>query len=160
MTALSEYLQSRVQKAIFHGETLTLPSNISIGLTSNPATDSQNGTTIPEIPHTITRSGVNEAGVSGLYQYPTGYSRLNISTPANRTQRWQYAGSGVMRNVNQVVFGTCIEDWGSVSGIVILDSSIHGSGNLLFHGTLEKPRVVLQGDAPKFDAHVLQICLD
>lgn len=152
MTALSEYLQSRVQKAIFHGQALTLPTNISIGLTSSPATDSQTGATIPEIASTVTISGV---------QVSTGYARINVCTPvANGNQSWLYQTSGTMSNINQLVFPTCREDWGPVSGIVVLDSSMYGSGNLLFHGTLDKPRVVLEGDAPKFDAGVLQVCLD
>jgi hypothetical protein len=160
MSALSEYLQSRVQKAIFHGEPLTIPTNISIGLTSAPAQDNQDGATIPEIPETVTRSGVKE-GVSGEYEYPTGYSRVSIGRPSvNGSGKWEYVAGGQIKNINQIVFNTCLEDWGSVSGIVVLDSSAHGSGNLLFHGTLEKPRVVLQGDAPKYDANVLQIYLD
>ncbi len=159
MTALSEYLQSRVQKAFFHGETFALPSNISIALTSDPAQDHQTGATIPEIPLTISRSGVQD-GVSGVYSYSTGYSRINVCTPQiNGNQNWSYVGSGIMQNIKQIVFGVCREDWGLVSGIAILDSPTHGSGNLLFHGTLEKPRDVLVGDSPKFDATVLQICL-
>jgi len=151
MTALSEYLQSRVQKAFFHGETLTLPSNISIALTSDPAEDHQDGSSIPEIPQSVTVSGTD---------YDTGYKRINVCTPQiNGSDNWSYVGSGNMQNIKQLVFDVCKENWGAVSGIAILDSPTYGSGNLLFHGTLEYPRTVLKGDAPKFDATVLQICL-
>jgi len=159
MTALSEYLQSRVQKAFFHGQTLELPSNISIALTTDLAEDSQDGSSIPEVPESISRSGVID-GVSGVYDYETGYSRLDICIPQiNGTDHWAYTEGGNISNVKQLVFDTCREAWGTVSGIAVLDSDVHGSGNLLFHGELEEPRRVLKGDAPKFDATVLEICL-
>ena len=160
MTALSEYLQSRVQKAFFHGETLELPSNISIALTTDLAEDNQDGSSIPEVPESISRSGIVD-NVSGVYEYETGYARLNICIPQiNGEDHWGYTEGGSMSNIKQLVFDTCREAWGNVSGIAILDSPTHGSGNLLFHGELEEPRRVLRGDAPKFDATVLEICLN
>ena len=158
---LSEYLQSRFQKAIFHGESLELPSNISIALTSDLPEDSDDGETMPEIPETIMRSGVNETGQSGLYEYNTGYARVSVATPAiDGSQNWKYVGSGTIENVRQVVFDTCREHWGVVSGVAIMDTSNYGEGNILYYGQLEYPRHAREGDAIKFDANELDICLE
>jgi hypothetical protein len=51
------------------------------------------------------------------------------------------AGSGT--NLVEFNFGVATGDWGSVSGVVILDES----SNLLFHGTLQNPKNVKEGDS-------------
>ena len=159
MNALSEYLRSRISKAIFHGETLELPTNISIALTTDVAEADQDGSTIPEVPTSISRSGVNEVGESGVYDYETGYSRVNVAIPQhNGTNKWSYQdGEGVIHNLHNLVFSTCLESWGMVSGVAILDNENVNTGNLLFYGELEFPRNVLEGDAVKFDAEKFEV---
>jgi hypothetical protein len=69
MAALSDYLESGVLNHIFRGSDFPKPSSIAIALTSDVATDSQNGSTIPELP--TTNSSIS-----------TGYARVDLGDPA------------------------------------------------------------------------------
>jgi hypothetical protein len=71
----------------------------------------------------------------------------------------QYDGNGFIKNTAQIVFNTALTDWGWVSGIAILDSSIRGSGNLLMYSKLENPRYIYTGDNIKLDTNSLEISL-
>lgn len=153
MAALSDYLESGVLNSIFRGVTFTPPSKIAIALTLSVPTQSQNGFTINEIAST---------GVSGVN---TGYARALVSTNSNNSQKWNYKPenhtneSGVIQNSANIVFNTALLDWGTVSGIAILDSDIRGSGNLLFYSALEQPRIVYEGDNVKFNTNELRIMI-
>ena len=71
----------------------------------------------------------------------------------------KYEGNGFIKNSSQIVFDTALTDWGWVSGIAILDSSVRGSGNLLMYAQLENPRYIYTGDNIKFDVNSLEISL-
>ncbi len=71
----------------------------------------------------------------------------------------KYEGNGFIKNSSQIVFNTALTDWGWVSGVAILDSSVRGSGNLLMYSKLENPRYVYTGDNIKFDVNSLEISL-
>jgi|TARA_B100000519_G_scaffold196984_2_gene204134 hypothetical protein len=149
MAALSDYLESGLLNFVFRGQSFSAPSNISIALTSGAPQDSHTGSTIPEL-----ASGVDPGN-------STGYSRVNIGAPSETT--WSYstddynAGSGTVRNSGQIVFNTALVDWGWVSGVAIVDSSLYGSGNVLMHATLDNPRIIYAGDNVKFDYQKLEI---
>ena len=150
MAAFSEYLASGILNYYFRGsgDAITIPPNISIALTSGVCTGYEDGSTIPEI-----ASGINGSG--------TGYARKDINDPpSEQTGYWVYEGSGVMSNVSNIVFNSALLDWGTVSGIAIVDSSTYGQGNLLFHGAVSKPRDVYTGDNVKFDPNTLEISLE
>jgi len=70
-----------------------------------------------------------------------------------------YEGNGFIKNTNQFIFETALEDWGWISGVAIVDSSEHGSGNVLMHSQLANPRYVYVGDNIKFDINSLEISL-
>ena len=70
-----------------------------------------------------------------------------------------YEGNGFIKNASDIVFNTALTDWGWVSGVAILDSSDHGSGNLLMYAQLQNPRNVYIGDSIKFNANSLEISL-
>ena len=148
MAALSDYLESGLLNFLFRGQSLSAPSNISIALTSGVPLDAHTGNTIPEC-----ASGI--AGISN------GYARVDLGAPSSTT--WSYTaadhavGSGVVRNSGQIVFNSALLDWGWVSGIAIVDSSIYGSGNVIMHATLDNPRVIYAGDNVKFDYQTLEI---
>jgi hypothetical protein len=151
MTALSDYMESGLLHHVFRGGSFPKPDNIAIALCSGVPVDSDTGVTIPELP-----TGINGSG--------TGYSRYDLGDPASAGNSfWSYltadhnAGSGLIKNTNTFLFGTALVDWGWVSGLAIVDSGEYGSGNLLMYAELGNPRVVYQGDAPKFDASQLQI---
>jgi hypothetical protein len=74
MAALSDYLESGLLSHIFRNTALTRPSTIAIALTSGVPIDSNNGSTIPELP-----SGV----LNGGNFVSTNYSRINLGSPAS-----------------------------------------------------------------------------
>jgi hypothetical protein len=71
----------------------------------------------------------------------------------------KYEGNGFIKNALQLVFDTAFTDWGWVSGIAIVDTATHGSGNMLMYAKLENPRYVYTGDNIKFDTNSLEISL-
>ena len=151
MAALSDYAESGLLNHIFRGSTFSKPSHIAIALTSGVISDSDTGSTIPEIP-----SGINGSG--------TGYGRVSLGDPSSSgNSLWSQAaaniavGSGVISNSGTIVFQTALIDWGWVSGIAIVDDFHHGSGNLLMHATLENPRIIYMGDGVSFDIDTLQV---
>lgn len=154
MAALSDYLESGLLHHVFLGQSYSLPTNISIGLTSSSSGvdinyDSYVGSTIPEIP-----SGINGSG--------TGYQRVSLGNPASPPGEGAWfqfvaGGSGLVKNKRQIVFETALLDWGWVSGVIITDTSNHASGNVLMHSPLSNPRIIYMGDSVKFDAETLQI---
>lgn len=151
MTALSDYMESGLLHHVFRGISFPKPSNVSIALCSGVPADSDNGSSIPELPLEINGSG-------------TGYSRYSIGDPAvSGNAFWNYAsddhaaGSGLIKNSSTLLLGTALLDWGWVSGIALVDSPDHGSGNLLMYAELGQPRIIYQGDSPKFDSATLQI---
>jgi len=70
-----------------------------------------------------------------------------------------YEGNGFIKNTTQLVFDTALTDWGWVSGVAILDSPDHQSGNLLLYAELNNPRYVFAGDSIKFDTNSLEISI-
>jgi len=151
MTALSDYMESGLLHHVFRGQPFPKPANVSIALCSGVPVDSDTGSTIPELP-------------TGIDGNDTGYSRYNVGDPSQTGDAfWSYdiddhiAGSGVIKNASTIVLGTALLDWGWVSGIAIVDSASHQSGQVLMYAELGKPRIIYQGDAPKFDITTLQI---
>lgn len=71
-----------------------------------------------------------------------------------------YTGNGFIKNASQIVFNPATTDWGWVSGVAILDSPDHQSGNLLMYAELNNPRYVYTGDTIKFDVNALEINLN
>lgn len=70
-----------------------------------------------------------------------------------------YEGNGFIKNSVQLIFNTALEDWGWISGIAIVDTANHASGNVLMHSQLSNPRYVYTGDNIKFDLNSLEISL-
>ncbi len=151
MTAFSDYAESGLLQHLFRGQDFPKPENIAIALCSGVPQDSDTGMTIPELP-----TGINGSG--------TGYSRYDLGDPSSLGDAaWSYdgadhtAGSGLIKNASTFVIGTALIDWGWVSGIAIVDSGEYGAGNVIMYAEMGKPRLIYQGDAPKFDSSTLQI---
>lgn len=151
MAALSDYLESGLLHHVFRGASFPKPSAIAIALTTGVTLDSHTGSTIPEVPLTINGSG-------------TGYSRLNLGNPSvSGNTFWAYnlldhnAGSGLIKNNSVLSFNPALCDWGGLSGIAIVDTATHASGNLLMHATLSNPRQIYMGDSIQFDVNNFQI---
>ena len=73
MAALSDYLESGLLNHIFRTASFPKPATIAIALTSGVPTDSQSGSTIPELP-----SGVQ----NGLNFVTTNYKRIDLGPPS------------------------------------------------------------------------------
>jgi hypothetical protein len=87
---------------------------------------------------------------------PTNLQQSGVATDPGYTK---YDGNGFIKNASQIVFDTALTDWGWVSGIAIVDTANHASGNLLMHSKLENPRYIYTGDNIKFDINSLEISL-
>lgn len=230
MAALSDYLESALLNHLFRSANLPKPSSIAVALTSGVPKDSDNGTTMPELPSGITKGEIpvdtnyrrinlgnpiqsgdifwNNVGVdatttfhvygtsssgftTGLsgYFYPlylsetralqesdtaqssglmfkefpsvvfyAPYDLLESGQPVNPGFT-EYEGNGFIKNQRQLIFNTALTDWGWVSGVVLLDTSVYGSGNILMYSELSNPRYVYTGDNIRFDLNSLEISL-
>lgn len=118
----------------------------------------------------LTQSAAEDAdenGVAETYSFSqtfpgiTFYAPIGIDVSGGTTNPGYtlYEGNGFIKNSNQIVFNTALTNWGWVSGVAILDSAVHGSGNLLMYAQLDNPRLVYIGDNIKFDTNSLEISL-
>lgn len=71
MAALSDYLESALLNHIFKSTLFPAPTNISIALTGDVPRDNDDGSTIPEIPLSVSQGGVS---------VDTGYARISTSS--------------------------------------------------------------------------------
>ncbi len=138
MSAMSNYLEGEIIKHIFRTGTFTKPSVIAIALVTASVTDSDTGSTITEV-----------ADSNGYERQTLNPSDSNWSAPTG--------GNGATDNVSAITFPQATGSWGTVTGVAILDSATHGSGNLLFYGTLADSKVINNGDTFSFDIGDLDI---
>lgn len=138
MYGTSNYLEEKLLKHVFLNTNYIIPTKIAVALTKTPVQPNQTGSTINEI-------------------NSPEYSRVEISTPENSSTRWDYNANnhktdlGPVRNKLNITFPTPTGDWGMISGIAILDSSITGQGNVLFFKELDPPRMIYAGETVKFN---------
>lgn len=118
------------------------PATVAIALCRDVPTESQTGSTIPE----ITNAG--------------SYARLVVTqNNSNWTEVAQVSDSGNITNLTDLTFATATAAWGHVSGFAIVDNSTYGAGNVLMQGSFDSPREILSGDAPVFRASSVNIYL-
>jgi len=106
-------------------------------------------------------------GVAVTFTFPKTFPGVNFYSPSGIAQSGQvndpgytqYEGNGFIKNRNQIVFNTALSDWGWVSGVALIDTSVHGQGNMLMYAQLRNPRYIYTGDNVKFDAKSLEISL-
>ena len=84
MAAISDYLETQILNHIFRESNFSKPTNISIALTSDVAKDNQSGSTIPEIPASVT---------VGESSFTTNYARQSLQNPSEvGDSRWFAVG--------------------------------------------------------------------
>lgn len=107
--------------------------------------------------------GTNNSAIEYTFsEFPgvTLYGPSTITTSGESNPGYtMYEGNGFIKNSAQIVFDTAVTDWGWVSGVAILDSDVHQSGNLLLYAELNNPRYVYAGDSIKFDTNALEISI-
>ena len=91
-----------------------------------------------------------------LFHAPESLKQSGVAVNPGYTQ---YEGNGFIKNANQIIFDTAFTDWGWVSGVVVMDTTQYGSGNMLMYAKLQNPRYVYAGDNIKFDTNSLEISL-
>lgn len=143
MPAMSDYLESGILHHIFRGQSFPQPATIAVALTTAVPSETQTGATIPELANT------------------GGYARVIVG---RGDSVWNFitqstGASGLVDNVSVVAFPVATANWGMVSGVVILDSGVYGTGNSLFHAALTTPRDVRTNDTFQFGAGDLDIFL-
>lgn len=112
------------------------------------------------LPNTLSGSSVS-------FTFPKTFPGVIFYSPANVAQSGQsqdagyvtYEGNGFIKNRNQIIFNTALSDWGWVSGVAVIDTSVHGQGNMLMYAQLRNPRFIYTGDNIKFDPKSLEISL-
>lgn len=118
----------------------------------------------------LSRSAAEAADNNGnslTFTFPKTFPSVNFYAPQNVAVSGgatnpgyiEYDGNGFIKNQNQIVFDTALSDWGWVSGVAVLDSSVNGQGNMLMYAALKNPRYIYTGDNIKFDPKSLEISL-
>jgi len=147
MPAFSDYAESGILNFLFRSNTNSFgaPANVSVALCTDVPSESQNGTTIPEVPE----------GAAN------GYNRVNLGAPANADwdESDQVNDSGHIQNAAAVTFGAATTAWGNVSGIALVTNQGWGSGEVLMFGALTTPKDVGAGDTFQFNTGELDLYL-
>ena len=135
MANASDYLEQAIYNHIFRATSFAKPTP-SIGLTL-------------DVP--------NDAGTYSEVAAGVGYARYANASGDAVWSVMTAPGSG--QNAVEFSFGPATSDWGTVSGVVIADSSTRAAGNVLLHGSLTSPRNVQTGDTFKFSAANLKVSI-
>lgn len=129
-------------------------------------TPGQHGYFYPLYLNEQTAAGAGSNSFTQSYEFVefpnvTFYAPVSLQQAGSQTNPGYtlYDGNGFIRNAAQLVFDTALTDWGWVSGVAIMDTSVYGSGNMLMYAELENPRYIYTGDNIKFDTNALEISL-
>ena len=134
---MSDYLKSALLNHIFRNTAFIQPATIAVALCTAAPVDSDTGATIPEV-------------VGG------GYARKEI---ARADANWTLSTHSV-DNTALTAFPAATGNWGTVTHIALLDNTIIGAGNILFHGPIDAPKIVGVGNTFEFNATQLVVQLD
>jgi len=91
---------------------------------------------------------------SGMAE-PSGNNYTRVTTSG---ASWNAAASGAIDNAAALTFPEASGDWGTITHFALFDAL--SGGNMLGHGSLSAPKVVENGDTPRFAAGDLDITLD
>jgi hypothetical protein len=81
-----------------------------------------------------------------------GYARVQATFGA--------ATGGSINNNQNIVFPAATANWGEIVGVGLVDSPTVGTGNVLWHGTLDIKRTILSGDQFVLPTNILIATLD
>mgnify|MGYP003637807325 FL=1 len=124
MSQASNYLETALLDHVLRNTAYTSPTTVYVGLftadTNLEANDVANASEVGNA-NDYTRKAVTFAAAHG--------TNGSISTNANVT--FDPANGG---------------DWGTITHVAIIDGNTHGSGNVLFYGTLATSKTIQDGD--------------
>ena len=138
----SNYLEDELVKHIFRTGSFTKPTVLGIALLTTAAVDADTG-------QFTTGTGVEVANAGS-------YARKD-HPPLDANWTATSGGDGQTDNAVDVLFVQATANWGTVVAIGICDSITYDAGNLLFHNTIDTPRVIDNGDTAKFEAGALKV---
>jgi hypothetical protein len=125
MSALSSYLENKINDHVLGGSDYTRPATVYFALYSSAPTESGGGTECS----------------SG------SYARVSVT---NNSTNFPASSSGVKANGTAITFPTASANWGTVTAFGVFDAST--GGNLLYFGNLSATRTVTSGDTARFAA--------
>ena len=128
MSHLTNYAEQHLLDAIFNGEALTFPTSIWVALHTGDPTEA---------------ATANEVSTVG-----TGYGRVEVNVNGGAAPTWRLAaseggGGFAVKNLQAIVFGPALTDWGSITHTSLWDDAT--AGNPWYQGPLASPRTVQTG---------------
>lgn len=129
MAALSDYLENALLSHILRNTAYTSP-----------------GTSVYV---SLWTTNPTDAG-NGTEATGGSYARVQVTS-------WDAPSGGATANTGAITFPTATADWGDITHVGIHDAST--AGNLLFHGALDSPKTVDNGDVFQFAAGALDVTL-
>ena len=96
----------------------------------------------------------NPDGTGGTEVTGGSYARAAVT---NNNTNFPAASGGEKSNANAITFATASADWGTIQGVRIRSASSGGGGDIYYHGALDTPRTVNNGDTFSFAATQLVI---
>lgn len=138
MAALSDFIEAQLINHIFRGSTYPKPNMLAIALCGSPALDSDSGNfggTVGQL-----------TGHTGRELFKTGdYRRYEVGPPAD-IHFTAPGADGITDNASGFTWPQATSNWGWISGIAIVDSTLYGSGSVLMHGALTTAKQIASGD--------------
>jgi hypothetical protein len=91
-----------------------------------------------------------EAGTFTEVANAGAYARQTLN-PLDANWTAASATDGNTDNASAITFPVATANWGTIFGLVLLDSATYGAGNLFFWAPTTVPKVVSTGDTFKFN---------
>lgn len=136
MGSFSNYLEDKILDHITGKTSFTKPTAYIALCTADP-TDAGTGAACNEVPDS------------------NSYARV-ATAPGD----WDAASGGAVANAAAITFPEASGSWGTITHFAIIDSTTHGAGNMLAHGTVTVSKQITTGDTPKYNIGDLDITLD
>jgi hypothetical protein len=127
MSALSLYLENKINDHVLGGTAYTAPTTVHFALFTAAPSETGGGT---------------EISTSS-----TGYSRVAVT---NNVTNFPASTNGTKTNGSNITFPSATAAWGTVSAFGVFDAAT--GGNLLYFGSLLTPRAIASGDTARFAA--------
>lgn len=127
MSALSSYLENRINDHVLGNVAFTAPSTVFFALFTSAPTETGGGT---------------EVSTSG-----SAYARVGVT---NNATNFPASVNGTKTNATNITFPTATANWGTVTAFGVFDSVT--GGNLLYFGNLQTSRSIVSGDTARFAA--------
>ena len=135
MANASNYLETNLLDQIVGKTDYTMPT-ASIALCTADPTDAGTGASMNELPDA------------------SGYARVETAGGD-----WDAAADGATANAAAFTFTANGGAWAEVTHFAIVDSAVHGAGNMLIHGELDVAKTAADGESIEFAIGALDLSL-